>query len=394
MMRLDRLLLIHALWLAPSVDRVLLEALDGQVTLRSVSELALSDLDQAALVRFEGLEPPVPAPWPLRDRVELELLGGDRLVGHVVGGRGDLLDVEMIGGARVAVVVDRLRGLRFPGRIEVERLSGLAPPAEGDRLYWLSRGALDRVDGTLEAFDSGGVRFDSVLGTVDFPWEEVAALFVEPFPEDDPGADPPAGSPVIVDLVDGSRLRGRMSALDAEGAQLEVRGSGALSLPLGAIAEIVSDAGRVAFLSDRAPSSAVEGSPFGDDIGMRWPHRMDRAVTGGPLLSVGRRYSRGIGVHAPSRLTWTLDGTWRELRGSVAIDDSVLRLPHEGSVVFRVLVDGEQRWESGIVRGGRAPLTLPRIDLVDATELTLEVDMATRFHVADRANWLRLLLIR
>jgi hypothetical protein len=34
------------------------------------------------------------------------------------------------------------------------------------------------------------------------------------------------------------------------------------------------------------------------------------------------------------------------------------------------------------------------LDLDGARELALEVDMATRFHEADRANWLGMLLVR
>jgi hypothetical protein len=376
-----------------AIERVVLEDPAGEVSIQSVSELGLDDLERAVLIRFEGFEAPARPLWSPLDRAELELLGGDRLVGHVVNGRGDLVDVEVIGGASVPVVVDRLRTLRFPHRIEAAELSGLLPPDEGDRLYWISRGGIDRVDGTIEAFDEDGVRFDSVLGAKTFPWEEIAALFVEPFPEEgaaDVGAE---GRPVVLDLVDGSRLRGALTALGAEGAVLDVRGSGSLAFPLTTLSEIISDTGRIAFLSDLAPSGVVEGSPFDDDVGMSWPHRVDRSVTGGPLVSHGRRYARGLGVHAPSRLTWTLNGRWSELRGAVGIDDSVLLLPHQGSVVFRVHVDGEMRWESGLVRGGRPPLSLPKVDLSGANELVLEVDMATRFHVADRANWLRLLLV-
>jgi hypothetical protein len=59
-----------------------------------------------------------------------------------------------------------------------------------------------------------------------------------------------------------------------------------------------------------------------------------------------------------------------------------------------VLVDGETRWSSGTVRGGEPPLDLPAVDLSDAQELELVVDMAEDHYVADRADWLRLLLVR
>ena len=99
-------------------------------------------------------------------------------------------------------------------------------------------------------------------------------------------------------------------------------------------------------------------------------------------------------MHAPSRLTWTLDGRWSELRGRVAIDDQVLDQGNRhGSVVFRVWVDGELRYESATIRGGSAPRPIDTVELRSARELVLEVD-AVGDHVMDRADWLRPILVR
>jgi len=182
--------------------------------------------------------------------------------------------------------------------------------------------------------------------------------------------------------------------LDASGALVSVAPGSEILLPPGAIEELAVDDGTLAFLSDLAPSAADEGSPFGDELGMRWPHRVDRCVTGTELVAGGETWRRGIGVHAPSRLVWQLDGGWKELRGSFAIDDSVLQLPYRGSVKARIRVDGETRWESGLVRGGDARLALPRLPLSGARELALEVEMAENHYVADRADWLRVILVR
>ena len=96
---------------------------------------------------------------------------------------GDLIELALDCAAdvRLAMVIDRVRALRFPDRLDGGAAAGLEPAAEGDRLYWIRPGGLDRVDGTVEAFEEAGVRFDSVLGSKRFPWEEVGALFVEPF---------------------------------------------------------------------------------------------------------------------------------------------------------------------------------------------------------------------
>ena len=78
----------------------------------------------------------------------------------------------------------------------------------------------------------------------------------------------------------------------------------------------------------------------------------------------------------------------------VAVDDSVLRSEMHGSVRFRVLVDGELRWESSVMEGGNVPVAIPAIRLEGARELVLEVDPATEAFVSDRANWLRPILVR
>jgi hypothetical protein len=126
---------------------------------------------------------------------------------------------------------------------------------------------------------------------------------------------------------------------------------------------------------------------------MVWRSRVDRNVNGGPLVVGGARQPRGLGVHAPSRTTWALDGSFGTLRGSVALDDEVLRLSTRGSCVFRVLLDGREAFASPVVKAGDAPLAFT-IPLGTAKELALVVDPTSDGFAGDRANWLGLLLVR
>ena len=241
---------------------------------------------------------------------------------------------------------------------------------------------------------------DNCFGTADcFDCPaEVAALYVEVFEEPTPSRPDAGGVPVAVDLTDGGRVRGSLVELAETGCRMRVVGETEILLPLARILEIAVDDGRLRFLSDLAPGTETgRGSPFGDELGMSWPYRIDRAAGGRALVAGGRRWARGIGMHAPSRVAWTLEPQWRRLRGFVAIDDrSLLHEPDaRGSVVFRILVGGETVWESPVVRGGDDPLEIPALELGNADgarELVLEVDSVEDFR-GDRADWLRLILV-
>jgi NPCBM/NEW2 domain-containing protein len=354
------------------------------------------DIDDASalggvLVRIEGLTA-VEVPEEGVDTLRLDMRNGGKLRGELQGGEGERLDLRLVGGSGLRVMIDELDSLRFPARLPRTGRQALEPAPVGDRLYRVAGEELDRIDGAIEAFELEGLRFGSDLGSKLYPWSEVAACFIEAL--DESGGADGEGTPVVVDLVDGSRLRAGFLRWNAKQLELQTPAGRGLALPNEALAEVFLDDGRLRFLSDMTPTAVDEASPFGDDLGLTWPHRMDRSVTGGPLSAGGRNWSRGIGVHAPSRLTFALDGEWRELRGAVAIDDEVLRLSARGSVIFRVIVDGEQRFESPVVRGGDPVLDLPRIALQDARELLLEVDLATDLHVADRADWLGVVLVK
>jgi hypothetical protein len=372
--------------------RVVLESATGELRRRPLEGFETADPREqgAVLVRFEGLERPA-LPARSRDRGVLSLADGGRVHGLLRGGSGEELSLELLSGAVLHVPIERMQSLVFPGRVPVEWTEPLQAPELGDRLYLYRSGGLDRVDGAVEAFAPEGVRFDSSLGSKEFAWDEITALFIELLDEGG-GAPTDGGTPVSVDLIDGSRLRGELMKLDARECNLRTPGGRGLRLPLEVVSEVLVLTDRLTFLSDLPPDAAEESSPFGDDLGMSWPHQRDRSVSGGPLRAGGTIWSRGLGVHAPSRLTWRLGGAWRSLRGMAAVDDEVLTLAARGSVRFRVLADGEQRWESQIVRGGDAPVELPAIDLEGVDELVLEVDPATDLHVADRADWLHLVL--
>jgi hypothetical protein len=376
---------------------VILEGAGGKVEVRDLASFDATDPRTvgAVLVRFEGLAPPG-LPGGEDEKALVSLAGGDRLQGRVRGGRAELVDIEIAGGVHLGLAVDEITSLVFPARIPTVSSIAPSPPKEGDRLYRRAGTGLDVIDGGIEEFTTNGVRIHGqAVGSKLVPWTEIAALYVEGLGGGAP-KKPSSGSKVeaSLDLCDGGRLRGDLERLSAEGCRIVTRNQEHLLVPAAAIAQVLVEDGTVAFLSSIAALESPPSSPFGDDLGMRWSTRLDRSVMGGPLVAGGRVYARGFGMHAPGRIRWKLDGTWKHLRGAVAVDDDVLRLPSRGSVVFRVLVDGKVRFESRELHGGDSSAPIDIVELAGASELELVVESSDGSAVADRADWLSMILWR
>lgn len=383
--------------LPPSGPRVVLEGLTGAPTVRALEGFATQDPRElgAHLVRFEGL--PAPAAATGGDRAELRLTTGERLTGLVARGQGEALDVSLAGDVHARAELDRIVSLAFPARVPASWSAPLEAAKEGDRLFRRKGETLERIDGGVEEFGTEGIKFhDERVGSLAIPWSEVVALFVESGGAKPAPASADARVPVQVDLVDTSRLVGVLVRIDATALTLTRLDGERLALPLAAVALAHVADGRLAFVSDLTPREAVPARPFGDDLGMSWPHQVDASVAGTPLSVAGRTFARGLGVHAPQRLVFDLDGSATSLRGAVGVDDSVLRLASHGSVRFRVRVDGQVRFESPVMSGGDAPvpIVLQPPSLAGARELVLETDATPDSFVADRGDWLQLLLVR
>ncbi|MEZ6018593.1 MAG: NPCBM/NEW2 domain-containing protein [Planctomycetota bacterium] len=219
---------------------------------------------------------------------------------------------------------------------------------------------LDKVDGVLMGFSDQGVLFDTSLGDRVFAWGEVVHLYIEPLEE----PQPVDGTEALVDLHGGGMLRGVLRSIDATGIELG-SGFGTWKVPYAWIREMALLDGSFRYLTWLTPeASEAPRSPFdapdSPPLGMVWPMRVDRSVTGDLLRAGGRVWSHGLGVHAPSRLRWKLDGGDCWLRLTAGLEDSAVRGDQAGTVRFSVWVDGKEVWDSGLRRGGEATLTLTR----------------------------------
>lgn len=94
------------------------------------------------------------------------------------------------------------------------------------------------------------------------------------------------------------------------------------------------------------------------------------AGDGKPLTIAGTVYAKGLGVHAPSDITYYLGGACTSFTSRVGIDDEVTQ---PGKVVFQVFAGDTKAADSGEVVSGAAAKTVTA-DLTGATWLRLHVD--------------------
>src|SRR6185369_8072980 len=85
-----------------------------------------------------------------------------------------------------------------------------------------------------------------------------------------------------------------------------------------------------------------------------WPARNDLAVDGSPLRANGRTFSRGIGVHSYSRLTYEIDSSqWPAFRTQYAIDAGRGGEPRSlADVTVRIKLDDRVVHEQAHIRPG------------------------------------------
>ena len=107
------------------------------------------------------------------------------------------------------------------------------------------------------------------------------------------------------------------------------------------------------------------------------------AADGGPLMLDGVRYGKGVGVHAPARIAFALDGSYERFRSDIGIDDEA---GAGGSAVFEVWADGLLLFTSATMTGS-SPTEKIDIDIAGKRQLELIVNDAGDGKTSDHADW-------
>ncbi len=334
----------------------------------------------------------------------LYLLSGDEVVG-TVGDEvksGESFKLSTVSLGNVEVNLDALAAVLFDVPADKEE------PFARKRFPWLQgkgarpkhdsftlRGEKAGAEGTVQSFSKEGLVFKDVADTVwpSFPLRRVESLVLG----GEPAKPRPAGVRILLRMGDGSILTGAVVKLEDQKLQIEhaLGKNGPLTLDLSQVLSLEVLGGAFVYLSDLTPDAVEEKFPEGFERDAEtWTWKRDREVTGNPLKLGNHIYPKGIGVQSYSSLTFALDGSFRELRLVVGIDDSTKYLgsPGLGSVTFRVLLDGKVAKEIKKARGD-APDEVA-VPLGGAKKLALVADYGTYFHILGRADWADACLVK
>jgi glucose/arabinose dehydrogenase len=142
---------------------------------------------------------------------------------------------------------------------------------------------------------------------------------------------------------------------------------------------------------DLFPKTRISQFPLVGDPRNSWgPYEVDRSNgedgpnDGSTLTISGIPYLHGLGVHAPSDLSFNLN---RQCSGNFISDLGVdAETGTKGSVVFRVYLDGSLAYDSGLLRPGDARRTV-NVSVANKSILRLVVDDGGDGNYFDHADW-------
>ncbi|NLR93321.1 NPCBM/NEW2 domain-containing protein [Flammeovirga agarivorans] len=107
-----------------------------------------------------------------------------------------------------------------------------------------------------------------------------------------------------------------------------------------------------------------------------------KSVDGQDLMCKGKRYDEGLGVHAPSKLTYEIKEGYKHFYVTPLASES-----HHGKLTMKIYVDGNEVYNSGVITSTNQEIEKFDIDVKGSKSLTLVVEEGEN-KGGDHANWI------
>jgi hypothetical protein len=196
----------------------------------------------------------------------------------------------------------------------------------------------------------------------------------------------PEGPFVELTSSDGSRL-GVVNPKIVQGEIVATSRFGApVRLALNDLVHLHARSDAIHYLAERDVAEAK----YVGYVGPTRAFRRNSSVDGHPLRLANQTYDRGLGTQSRTLLAYRLKPGDRRFQALVGLDDRAGPL---GSVVFRVIVDGRERYASPTISARDTPKAID-IDLEGAKLLILITEFGERGEVRDFADWVEARILR
>ena len=285
----------------------------------------------------------------------------------------DHLPAKLVAGIVFDLPVDRLQRRRLLDQVG-------AGADRSDRVILAND---DSLNGRFDRIEDDVIHLITEVGSVELEMRRARALvFNRTFLRRSVAGQPDC----FLGLADGSLLVVESLLVKGQSATLGIDGGQSWRAHPEDLVFLQPRGGRAVYLSDLKPAG-YRHVPF---LELNWPYSLDRNLEGALLGAGGKTYLKGIGMHSASRLTYLTEGRYARFDALLGVDDSAAG---QGSVRFRVFVDGNPKFTSDTLRGGDPPVPIS-IEISDGKRIDLVVDFADRADQRDHADWLDARFVR
>lgn len=282
----------------------------------------------------------------------------------------------------ISLPVEAVQSVQLSAQLDPAALQAAAAVADGehDTFLMIVEGKAQKIEGIFESLDEDTIVFEWQQAVRRMPRAQLQGLVLAPVIQ-----PPPKEGRCRVALSDGSSLWAHVTSLSAGKLQLVLAAEAETSVPWDNVTRMTIRSPHMVFLSDLDPTRSVQEAI----VTLKRPWRRDLSVEGRPLVLDGRRYDKGLGVHARTLLTFDTQQKYTRLAATIGIDAET---KGRGDCEFVVRGDGREMYRQR-VRGGDGPREI-RLDITDIRHLTLLVEPGADLDLADHADWCDARLIR
>ena len=223
---------------------------------------------------------------------------------------------------------------------------------------------LDFVGGTIGSVEAGAVTLISRGREVKVPREKIVGIVYATH------KIVTGSSACEVATSNGSRLRVKGIEIQEGQAQLILTSGTELKVPVAALRSLDFGLGRIVPLMKALTRQTLPKGVSEATVAVRNHALSPSTLQKIPLRLGNKPYSDGLLIHPQTKLEFTLNRQYRQLRTVIGIDENASdRARFEPVVLVQILADGKSVWEQS-VRWDAAPVSL---DLDVANVRTLEI---------------------